>query len=78
MYGENNTALLVPGVSGGAEGVDDDEGEDELHAELAARQFALARPVRVGHQADHGVVGLVLQAGRGGAHSLFKDRGRAE
>ena len=52
----------VPGVSGSAEGVDDDEGEDELHAELAAGPPRSAGSLWVGVHPDDGVVGLALDA----------------
>ena len=57
--------LVLPGVSGSAEGVDDDEGEHELHAELAAGAARAAGSLGVGVHPDHRVVGLALKRGEG-------------
>ena len=54
-----NIALFLPGVSGSAECVDDDEGEDELHAELPSGPARPAAPVRVRHHPEVGFLNIL-------------------
>ena len=73
--------LVLPGVSGSAEGVDDDEREYELHAELSAGAARPAGSLGVGVHPDHRVVRLALQGGGASTYDIcnkvFNEEGRS-